>query len=271
MPELPEVETIRQEIAPWVVERTIDDLVFYWPPVAALPPAQTFVENARGRRIREVGRRGKFLYFILEGPKFLFIHFRMTGQLHREPLPLSPDPLTRAVIVLNDAHALRFRDQRKFGRFYLVDDPDIVVGELGPEPLAPDWTADDLQDALRKRRAPVKAVLLDQRVVAGLGNIYADEALFLAGIHPCRPAQSLDPRAIERLHAAIRQVLAEAIRQKGTTMQSYVRPGGQMGGYQQQRRVYQRVGQPCPRCHTPVQRCRVHGRSSHFCPVCQPL
>ncbi len=271
MPELPEVETIRRELAPLVVGRCLVTVQFYWPPVAALPPADAFAREVKGRCVRAVGRRGKYLFLELDGSRYFFVHLRMTGQLHREAYPFSPDPHTRAAIVLDDGYALRFRDQRKFGRFYLVDDPERVVGDLGPEPLDPSWTPQKLANVCRHRRASVKAVLLDQHAVAGLGNIYADEALFVAGIHPCRQAASLTEEEVARLHAAIRHVLTEAIRQGGTTMRSYVRPTGTTGTYQHHRRVYRRAGMPCPRCQTPIQRCRVQGRSTHFCPHCQPL
>lgn len=270
MPELPEVETIRRELAPRVVGQTVVSVRLLWPQAVATPDPERFVQEMRGRRIEALCRRGKFLIFQLSGGRSLAIHLRMTGQLHLLPATEALHPHTRAVIYLDNNRALHFRDQRKFGRLYLVEDLETVVGSLGPEPLEASWQPEDLWQSLQGRRAPIKSVLLDQRVVAGLGNIYADEALFVAGLHPLRPANTLTQEEVRRLHTAIRKVLTEAITHGGTTIRTYRRPGGTTGRYQRHRRVYGRENHPCPRCGTPIQRTRVGGRSAHFCPRCQP-
>ena len=169
------------------------------------------------------------------------------------------------------AIALVFTDARKFGRVWLVKDVGSVTGKLGPEPLDWTFTPEMLVERLRGRRTAMKALLLDQTAVAGLGNIYADEALFLAGIHPLRRAASLSAEEISRLYDAIRQVLNEAIGNRGTALRDYRPPYGPEGAHQNHLRVYQQTGRPCPRCGAPIERIRVTQRSTHFCPRCQPL
>ncbi len=271
MPELPEVETIRRELAPQVVGRRVEAVDLMWPPVVARPDPDLFRRILVGRQVQALRRRGKYLIWDLDAGWHLILHLRMTGQVYVHPASVPPDRHTRAVVRLDDGKAVHYRDVRKFGRFYLVQDEALVVGGLGPEPLDPAWTPEVLFQALQGRRAPIKAVLLDQRVVAGLGNIYADEALFLARLSPWRPAGSLTWAEVQRLHGAIRQVLAEALDARGTSMRSYVPPSGRRGTYQQRRRVYRRTGEPCPCCGTPIVRERLSGRSTHYCPACQPL
>lgn len=235
-----------------------------------MPDPATFQAQIRGARVVNLARRGKFLLFQLSDDRHLLVHLRMTGQLHVLPANATLHPHTRAVFYLDNGTTLHFRDQRKFGRFYLVREPELVVGKLGPEPLDPKWTPEDLHRRLQQRRAAIKSVLLDQKVIAGLGNIYADEALFVAGIHPLRTAASLSEKEVQRLFESIRQVLREAIDRGGTTIQTFVRPAGSAGTYQHRRRVYRRAGQPCVRCGTPILRQRIGGRSTYFCPRCQP-
>ncbi len=269
MPELPEVETIRRELAPLLMGRRILHVVIRWPRLVDRPAADEFCRRLEGRTFHAVRRRGKYLIFDLDSGEHWIVHLRMTGQLHVREADVGPDQHTHALLTLDDGRVVHYRDQRKFGRFYLVEDEDQVVGGLGPEPLAETWQPEDLAAALRGRRATIKALLLDQRVVAGLGNIYADEALFVAGIHPARAGGSLSEEEIRRLHDAIRRVLEEAIRARGSTLSTYVPPSGQRGQYQQQRRVYHRTGEPCPVCGAPVRQIRIVGRSTHFCPKCQ--
>lgn len=270
MPELPEVETVRRELIPHLQGRTLVRVEFLWPGVAATQPAEEMAERLQGRRVEGVRRRGKFLILDLDDDWHLLIHLRMSGRLYLRPAQVPGDHHTRAVLYLDDGRAVHFWDQRKFGRFYLVEDEGEIGGTLGPEPLSPDWRVGDLARALARRRAAVKALLMNQQVVAGLGNIYADEALFLAGVHPLRRGGDLSEEEVARLHRAIRQVLQEAIGARGTSLTMYVPPSERRGRYQEVRRVYQRTGEPCSVCGTPVERLKVAGRSTHFCPVCQP-
>ncbi len=269
MPELPEVETTANELRPGLLGRRVIDVHILWEGAVATPSPPEFARRLQGRRILGTGRRGKFLLFPLDGGDTLIIHLRMTGHLgivrSAEPLPQH----VRLVFALDNGYDLRFRDARKFGRAYLVADPEEVLGRLGPEPLAGAFTPEVLQRQLGRRAAPVKSLLLDQRLVAGLGNIYADEALFYAGIHPRRPGKSLTPSEGQRLHAAIQRVLTEAIADGGTSLDSYRRPDGSQGGHAVRLAVFRKSGLPCPRCRTPIARIVLGGRSTHFCPHCQ--
>lgn len=276
MPELPEVENYARDLKPLLVGRRIEAVDVYWPRAVANLSVEEFTRGLLGRQIVNTDRRGKYLLFPLDNRRTLVLHLRMTGKLRLAPAdaPLEVDPYTRAVFRLSDGQVLLFRDQRKFGRFYLVEDPAQVLKGLGPEPLQDSFTPLDLFHAVQGRRAPIKALLLDQHIVAGVGNIYADEALFLAGIDPRRPGASLTLADCSRLHTCLRQVLAEAIREGGSTLGgsslgNYQRPLGIPGRYQLRHRVYRRAGQPCPACGTPIQRVKIAQRSTHFCPRCQ--
>ncbi|MCD6289213.1 MAG: bifunctional DNA-formamidopyrimidine glycosylase/DNA-(apurinic or apyrimidinic site) lyase [Anaerolineae bacterium] len=269
MPELPEVETVARELRPHLIGRQITKATVYWPRSIACPSAEEFSKLVCGRRILNVARRGKYLLFPLADGWTLLIHLRMTGNLHVQPTEHPLNRHTRVILSLDDGYTLRFTDQRKFGRLWLTQTPEAIVGKLGPEPLDPSFTARDLATRLWGRRAPIKAVLLDQRCIAGLGNIYADEVLFAAGIDPRRPANSLTDTEVHRLHAAIRTILAEAIRAKGSTLRDYRPPTTGSGQFQAHLQVFRREGKPCPICGTPVQRVRLAQRSTFFCPHCQ--
>ncbi len=272
MPELPEVETTRRDLAPRIVGRAITGVWVADGP--RQPQAPLSVDELRaalvGRRITGLERRGKYLILALGDGRFLILHRRMTGNLVLARPHDPPGRHLRAVIALDNGLELRWLDQRRFGTWTLSADPTAALPDLGPEPLAPEWSVEDLAAALRGRRAPVKAVLLDQRRVAGLGNIYADEALHRAGIHPARPAGTLRPDEVERLHAAVRAVLEQAIRLQGSSARHHVGGLGQQGTMQEEWRVYGRTGLPCPTCGTPVQKVRIAGRGTHLCPRCQP-
>jgi len=272
MPELPEVETVVAELRPHLVGRRILAADVLWPRTLAAPDQASFVERLQGRPITSLNRRGKYLLFGLDSGDFLIIHLRMTGRLEILPgnSPLRTGPHARAWFDLSGGECLVFIDARKFGRIWLVQDFAELLGALGPEPLDWEFDAERLAGRIRRRRVAVKTLLLDQTVLAGIGNIYADEALFLAGIHPLRTGASLSDDEIERLHAAIRQVLSEAIGQHGTTLRDYRPPYSPEGAYRNNLRVYQQTDLPCPRCGTPIQRIRVTQRSTHFCPRCQP-
>jgi formamidopyrimidine-DNA glycosylase len=273
MPELPEVETFAAELRPHLAGRRILAVEVLWTRTLAAPDPTTFAERLVGRQINALGRRGKHLLLELDSGDTLIVHLRMTGRLEVVPgdSPVRSGPHVRARFDLSGGECLVFTDARKFGRIWLAADRAEVLGRLGPEPLDWDFDAARLAAPIQRRRVAVKALLLDQTVVAGIGNIYADEALFLAGIHPLRPGTSLGDDEIERLHDAIRQVLREAISQQGTTLRDYRPPYGLEGAYQHQLRVYQQTDRPCPRCGTPIERIRVTQRSTHFCPHCQPL
>jgi formamidopyrimidine-DNA glycosylase len=246
MPELPEVETIKRELGPKLVGRTIRGLTMGWEGCVDRPAVASFYDQVVGRRIEEVGRRGKFLVLTLSGGKSLLVHLRMTGSLLVEDPAAPQETHTRLSFHLDDGKELRFVNVRKFGRLYLVDDPNEVLGDLGPEPLAEGFSLADFRALFRNRRGMVKPRLLDQRFIAGLGNIYVDEALFRAGIHPRRTAERLTSDELDRLYHAIREVLREAIAHQGTSRSDYVRPDGSEGTFQERLLVSGRAGQPCP-------------------------
>jgi formamidopyrimidine-DNA glycosylase len=272
MPELPEVETTRRDLEARVSGRTVVDVVMDRlgvAPARGLSPAE--MEDAlRGRRIEALSRRGKYLIAHLDGGDALVLHRRMTGNLVLRDPAAAPEPFTRAVLRLDDGAELRWIDQRRFGTWTLVPDPAAAMPGIGPEPLDDGWTADDLAAALSGRRAPVKAVLLDQRRVAGLGNIYVDESLHRAGIHPGRLAGSLTTEEVARLHAAVRQVLRRAIELQGSSARNHRGGYGQSGTMQDEWRVYHRDGSPCSACGATIRKLRVAGRGTHICPTCQP-
>ncbi len=271
MPELPEVETIKNELFPLVVGRTITDVAVFSEKTVRQPSLGEFQSGVREQKITGLSRRGKYLIFSLASGKFLILHFKMTGSLLFHPLPADPEKFIRAVFHLDNGQNLYFRDPRKFGVMRLVDDPGFVVGHLGPEPLQPSFTPKLLAELLAKRKAPIKAVLIDQDVIAGIGNMYADEAIFTARIHPLRPANSLSQEEVERLHHAIVEVLTAAISNKGASIENYYRPGGTLGIAHFQFRVAHRGGEPCPNCESPIMRITVRGRGTYFCPCSQKL
>ena len=272
MPELPEVETIARELRPHVEGRTILDAHVDWARIIARPEedVERFCAGVRGRRITCVWRRAKFVVMDLDDGRHIVVHLRMSGRLVLSPNGL-PQHL-RVLFELSGNGQLFFYCQRKFGRVWLVDDLDGVLGELGPEPLSEAFTVERFQDMMAPRRGMIKPLLLNQRFLAGLGNIYVDESLFLAGLHPRRTADTLSPQDVERLHGAIRHVLSHALVHHGTSFDGiFVRPQGEQGRQQEGLCVYGQVGEPCVRCGTPIERDVVGGRGTHFCPRCQGL
>ena len=266
MPELPEVETIKNELAPHIIGHTITGVTLFWEGIVRQPPVEEFCSRLIGQTITGVERRGKYLIFGLSSSELLIIHLKMTGSLLLKP----PDRFVRAIIQLDDGKKIYFRDPRKFGVMWLVKDKNTIGDKLGPEPLEDDFTTKIMAEALKKRTAPIKALLCDQGLVAGIGNMYADEALFLAKIHPLRPGKSLSKAEIKRLHRAIQQVLSAAIGDKGASVDTYFRPGGEIGTAHFQFRVAHGRGRSCPVCGTPLERIPVRNRGSYFCPKCQP-
>ena len=274
MPELPEVETIRRGLRdggagyPSLVGEVISSAQVLWARTLALPDVAQFCARLPGQAISDFGRRGKFLIVYLTQDALL-VHLRMSGDLRVESQQQALAPHHRLVLNFADGLRLAFNDPRKFGRVWLTAQPEELLAGLGPEPLDGAFTAQDLAARVRKRTAPIKAVLLDQTVVAGLGNIYADEVLFAARIDPRRPANSLEHGEMLRLHAAFRSVLTEAIRACGSSLRNYRPPLTARGRFQEQFQVFRRTGEPCRICGAPIERIRLAQRSTHFCPVCQ--
>lgn len=276
MPELPEVETVVRDLRPRVVGKKISRAEVRWRGTIATPRAREFAAQIRGAQVVALTRRGKFLVFHLRAPgrnapiKFLLVHLRMTGGFSVEPRGAPPDEHVHVILHLSDGRELRFRDTRKFGRMWLVDDHTRVTGKLGPEAL--EVSAKDFAALFDHRRGRLKPLLLDQTFLAGLGNIYADESLWYARLHPLRAAESLTRAEIARLRRAIRRVLTRAIALGGTSIDvMYKRVNGASGGFQNSLRAFDRDERPCRRCGTPIQKIVVGQRGTHFCPTCQKL
>lgn len=283
MPELPEVESIVRQLDECLPDKTIREVNVRWPRIVDRPKLSDFCRQLEGQRIRGVRRRGKFIIFDLDGTDaaahHLIAHLRMTGQFlycragessDATAVALEEDKHVHAILRLWKEATLYYRDVRKFGRLYLVKDAATIVGDLGPEPLGENLDGEALYDILHDHRRQIKPLLLDQQVIAGLGNIYVDEALWRAGIHPLRRSHRIDRPQAHTLHAAIETVLRSAIEMRGTTMHSYCTPDGEAGHNQSSLAVYGREGQDCPRCHGAIRKIRVAQRGSHYCPHCQP-
>jgi len=271
MPELPEVETIKNELLPHIVGRRVNGVTLFWEGIVHQPSARELCSRLVGQRITGVARRGKYLLFSLSSGEVLIIHLKMTGSLLLKPALTEADKFVRAILYLDKEPEIHFRDPRKFGAVWLVKDVDSVVGRLGPEPLEVSFTPQLLAQRLNNRTAPIKALLCDQTFVAGIGNMYADEALFAAGVHPLRSGGSLSRDEVERLHSAIQQVLWSAIGNKGASVENYFRPDGTLGTAHFQFQVAHRLGgKLCPICGTPIERIPIRNRGSYFCPECQP-
>jgi formamidopyrimidine-DNA glycosylase len=270
MPELPEVETVVRGLRESLVGRTITGLTIRWPRSIAFPPLDSFREQVVGRQVLTVGRRGKYVVLELDRG-YLLIHLKMSGRLRVVAPEVLPDKHTHTVFDLDDGRHLQFQDTRKFGRVYFVDDVERVTGDLGPEPLAEEFSLEQFQRRLERRSGRLKPLLMNQQFLAGLGNIYADEALFAARLGPLRAANSLACDEQARLYQAIRTVLSAAIASGGTTLddRGYTDANGDAGAYQERVVVYGRDGQPCPICGSPIERLVLAGRSAHYCPRCQ--
>jgi formamidopyrimidine-DNA glycosylase len=273
MPELPEVETIRRQVAPRVEGRLLSAIEISdarW----CLPLApEALREAVEGRRVERLGRRGKYLVWELEGDVFLLMHLRMTGTLLLDPPPATPYSRARLVIDGGE-HELRLCDQRRFGTGELaIGRPALhafFAARLGIEPLGGELTGEALRRLARGRRAPVKAFLLDQRRIAGVGNIYADEALFRARIHPLRPVGSLTRAQFDALAGAVRDALAAGLAAGGATIDDFRHADGVRGAFQEQFLVHRRRGDPCPECGAAVIKMMAAGRGTYACERCQP-
>ncbi len=269
MPELPEVETVRRRLAACLPGLVVDGVVVN-DPVVSVQTAAELRDALQGRRIVRLRRRGKYLIVELDGV-LLVVHLRMTGRLLLAPEPGSPRP--RFVLRLRPAGELFFYDTRRFGRVWALPGAaeDGFFAAMGPEPFGASFTTDYLRGALEGRVAPLKSFLLDQRRIAGVGNIYADEAAFRARLSPLRVAGSLGPGEVARLRDALLETLQLGIDHEGASIESFVDPAGSRGAFQEILNVYGRGGEPCRVCGTPVRRVELGGRGTHFCPRCQPL
>ena len=264
MPELPEVETIIRGLRPALLGKSIHSADLRWKRTLAAPTPAKFIQRIQGQQIQEIVRRAKFLQFKLSTYQ-LIVHLRMSGDLFVAQGLYPPAIHDRLILNLKDGMSLVFSDPRKFGRVWLVDDPAQLFQNLGPEPLASDFSADWLYAALQARHRQLKPLLLDQSFIAGLGNIYTDEALHMAKLHPLVLSDSVTRKQAERLHQAIQAILREGIRRNGASI-DWVYRGGD---FQNHFRVYGREGQPCPVCGTHIKKIVVGQRGTHICPHCQ--
>ncbi len=274
MPELPEVETVRRRLEPALRTRRFERVeIFDSRLTRPLDPTEVAAE-LEDERVQAVDRRGKYLVVRFESGRSLLIHLRMTGSLlhvSRGRLP-EADPHLRAVVRLDDGSDVVYRDVRRFGTWLLAEPGEAepyLTARLGGEPLARAFTSKRLANALHGRRAPVKAAILDQRMLAGIGNIYADEALWRARIDPRRPAGELGDAELRALHRGIRAALKAGIARQGATLRDYRTPDGDSGRMQHEFKVYGREGEPCERCGHPIERTRAAGRGTWYCPCCQ--
>jgi formamidopyrimidine-DNA glycosylase len=273
MPELPEVETVAAGLRPHLAGKAIVRCDLRFPTIVRHPEPEAFVEGVTGRVVEALTRRGKYLLFHLTDGYLMVIHLGMTGhlQLFDPEAPFAPH--VHAAFLLNDGRQLRYRDVRRFGRLLFGTEAELLehraVPRLGPEPIDDTFTARDLYQRLHRRRAPLKALLLDQAVVAGVGNIYADESCFLARVRPDRPGSSLSRPAVKRLREALHESLTTAIANRGSSVDSYRDAFGERGSQQERLLVYGRGGEPCPTCGRPLASVRLAGRTTVFCRRCQ--
>lgn len=266
MPELPEVETIARKLKPDLLGKTILEADLRWSRTLALPSPRKFKSLIKGQKILDVGRRAKYLNVQLPGFNLL-IHLRMSGDLAIRDSTIRAALHDRLVLKLSDGRSLVFNDTRKFGRVWLTATPDEVLGKLGPEPLSTEFTAQWLHAALHNKHRQLKPLLLDQTFIAGLGNIYTDEALHTAKLHPLATSDSITAKQARALHEAIHNALNEGIRRNGASF-DWVYRGGEFQNYF---RVYGRTNAECPVCGTKIERILVGQRSTHYCPKCQVL
>jgi formamidopyrimidine-DNA glycosylase len=274
VPELPEVESVRRQLAPLLEGRRFERVEVTDPRLTRPDDPAAVARSLEGERVAVVERRGKYLVVRFESGRALLIHLRMTGSLqHARTGAPADDPYTRAVVRLDDGSDVAYRDIRRFGTWALLErgeEDAYLTARLGAEPLGRAFTAAQLGARLARRRAPVKAAILDQRTLAGVGNIYADEALWYARVHPLREAGSLDEGEVAALHRGVRRALERGIERQGSTLRDYRLPNGESGTMQREFKVYGREGGPCERCGTPIEKIRVAGRGTWYCPSCQP-
>lgn len=271
MPELPEVETIVRSLRPMITGKTITAVEIGYTPIIGYPDAETFAAELVGRTIHAVQRRGKYIIMEVTGDELLITHLRMSGRLMYTPKEAEVVKHTHVIITFDDDHQLRFVETRKFGRMFLIPKGDLAqaggFATLGPEPL--ETTAEEFKARIAGKTTKIKPLILNQEILAGIGNIYADEALFMSQIHPERSADTLQDEEKDALFTAIQAVLQKGIENRGTSKRDYVDGFGQVGGNQNHLQVYGREGEKCYLCGTAILRIQVGGRSSHVCPHCQ--
>ncbi|MDO4542850.1 MAG: bifunctional DNA-formamidopyrimidine glycosylase/DNA-(apurinic or apyrimidinic site) lyase, partial [Bacillota bacterium] len=272
MPELPEVETVKNTLLPKIKNKTITKVEVAHSGVLKNAEAGEFKEYLEGQIIEDMERRGKYMIFRLSHNKAMVLHLRMTGQCVY--FEAEPPALDHCHVTIYLQHGgLYYRDVRRFGGFWIGDDIKALgsgIENLGPEPLGEDFNSDYLQGAVAKKNAPIKSILLDQSIVAGIGNIYADEIAFGAGVNPLKPGDKLSPQEIEDIIAATKEILTLSIANRGTTFSDYRDGYGDKGSFQNYLKIFQRSGEPCAKCGTVVQRTKCGGRGTSFCPKCQP-
>jgi formamidopyrimidine-DNA glycosylase len=273
MPELPEVETIVADLRPHLVGRTIVRCELRFPSIVRHPEPEVFIDAITGLTIEAVGRRGKFILIALGDKRLLVVHLGMSGQLRLVDASTEIANHTHVILDLDDGRQLRYRDPRRFGRLLLGTEDELLASgtlpKLGPEPIDPAFDSEQLFQRLRRRRAPLKAVLLDQGTVAGVGNIYADESLHRAKLRPDRLAKSLSRKSVTRLHESLRDSLETAIRNRGSSVDTYRDAWGETGNQQESLLVYGRAGEPCMTCGRLLSIVRIAGRTTVFCRRCQ--
>ena len=273
LPELPEVETIAADLRPHLAGRTIVRCDLSFPAIVRHPEPEVFADSVAGMRIESVRRRGKYILLELGGDLLLVVHLGMTGQLRLVDADTPVLKHTHAIFTLDGGRHLRYRDPRRFGRLLLGTEESLRASrkmpKLGPEPIDPAFAPGELYERLRRRRTSLKAVLLDQAAVAGVGNIYADEALHKAGLRPDRIAASVSRRSAARLHESLRESLATAILNRGSSVDTYRDAWGELGGQQEKLLVYGRAGEPCFTCGRPLSVIHLAGRTTVFCRRCQ--
>jgi len=276
MPELPEVQTIVNDLnAAELVESTITGAEVSWPRSIAEPSAKLFCSQVKGKKISAIWRRGKFLVFDFDKGGNLLMHLRMSGRVHLVSEDADRLKHEHVILKIDDGRQLRFHDTRKFGRMYLVKTPEKILGKLGPEPLPPAFKLKSFAEKLKVRKRLLKPLLLDQSFIAGLGNIYADEALWEAKIHPCRIASTLTDAEIKALHRTIPRVLKRGLKNLGTSLgtgkANFFSVARRKGRNRDELKVFRRTGLPCPRCKATIERIIVGQRSTHICQECQKI
>ncbi|MFZ5753928.1 MAG: DNA-formamidopyrimidine glycosylase [Bacillota bacterium] len=273
MPELPEVETVKRSLEPHLIREKITGMDIYYGGIIKEPELPLFRSLIQDKEIKSLGRRGKYLLLNLSEDLTLVVHLRMTGRLTVTDPAQPVDKHTHLIFRLSGGKELRFTDVRKFGLVYLVPTGcwNSIGGlfTLGPEPLEEEFTLAYLQEKVQHKKTKLKNFLLDQRQIAGIGNIYADEILFEAGLHPERSVETLTAEEVERLYYAIRSRLQAGVEHRGTSFRDYVDGTGAKGGFQNELKAYGREGEPCERCGTQLVRSVVAGRGTVFCPCCQ--